>query len=403
MLALLVASMATAGASEARPDQARVAGDAQVIEVFSRPGCPYCVRAEAFLDALEARRPDVDVVYHNVLADPAALARLRQIAADAGHERVAVPAILVGGELIIGFDQPETTGAQIEALLERARGPAPEAGGAGGAGGAGAPEAPEAPEAIEQPRAPPEEVVVPLFGRVSASELGLPLFTVVIGLVDGFNPCAMWVLLFLLSLLVNLKSRARMALIGGTFVLVSGAVYYAFMAAWLSFFLLVGISRGVQVVLGLVALGVGAIHIKDFFAFQRGISLSIPASAKPGIYARVRRIIQAENLGGALVTVVVLAAMVNMVELLCTAGLPAIYTQVLASHALPAWKDYLYLLLYIIIYMLDDALMLTIAVVTLGRRKLQERGGRWLKLLSGVVMAILGLLLVARPEWLTWT
>lgn len=403
MLALLGASIAGAGVSHARERLTRAAGavqpnvqtDVQVIAVFGRPGCPYCARAKVFLDALEARRPDVQVIHYNVLADPAALARLRQIAAEAGHERLAVPAILVGGEpgnLIIGFDQSETTGQQIEALL--APGTAPEA-------------TTRVPAEVragmtDGPPAPPGEVVVPLFGRVSASELGLPLFTVVIGLVDGFNPCAMWVLLFLLSLLVNLHSRARMALIGGTFVVVSGAVYYAFMAAWLSFFLLVGLSRGVQVVLGLVALAVGAIHIKDFFAFQKGISLSIPDAAKRGIYGRVRRIIHAENLGGALVMVVVLAAMVNMVELLCTAGLPAIYTQVLASHDLPAWKNYLYLFLYIVIYMLDDALMLAIAVVTLGRRKLQERGGRWLKLLSGIVMAILGILLIARPEWLSW-
>lgn len=120
-----------------------------------------------------------------------------------------------------------------------------------------------------------------------------------VGLLDGFNPCAMWVLLFLLAMLVNLKSRSRMALIAGTFVLVSGIVYFAFMAAWLTVFMLIGISQPVRILLALASLLVGAINLKDFFAFGRGPSLSIPESAKPGIYKRMRGVLHAGNLAGA--------------------------------------------------------------------------------------------------------
>jgi hypothetical protein len=111
----------------------------------------------------------------------------------------------------------------------------------------------------------------------------LPLFTLALGLLDGFNPCAMWVLLFLLSLLVRLRDRKRMALIAGTFVLVSGAVYYAFMAAWLNVFLAVGLSKVVRVLLGTTAVLIGLINVKDFVAWGRGPSLSIPDAAKPGL------------------------------------------------------------------------------------------------------------------------
>ena len=120
------------------------------------------------------------------------------------------------------------------------------------------------------------------------------------GLVDGFNPCAMWVLLFLLSMLVHLQDRKRMALVAGTFLLVSGAVYYAFMAAWLNVFLLVGMSTALRIALGGAALVIGAINVKDFVAFHKGVSLSIPESAKPGIYARVRGIVQAKYVTAAL-------------------------------------------------------------------------------------------------------
>lgn len=245
-----------------------------------------------------------------------------------------------------------------------------------------------------------EGVPLPVFGRVNAKELGLPVFTIAIGLVDGFNPCAMWVLLFLLSILVNLRSRAKILAVAGTFVLISGLVYFAFMAAWLNVFRWINLLRPVQVALGVLAIGIGLIHVKDFFAFKRGLSLSIPEAAKPGIYARVRRIVTAENLLGAIVGASVLAVMVNFIELLCTAGLPAIYTQILSARALPAWQNYAYLALYNVAYMFDDALMVMAVVITLSKTKMQEHHGRYLKLVSGVFILVLGIVMLVRPEWL---
>ena len=133
---------------------------------------------------------------------------------------------------------------------------------------------------------------------------------------------------------------------------------------------------------------------------DHGISLSIPESAKPGLYARIRRILQADNLAGALAGIVILAGLVNLVELLCTAGFPALYTQILTLQQMPTWEYYGYLGLYNLAYIFDDSLMVAIAVVTLSRKKLQERAGRWLKLTSGLVMVGLAAVLLLRPNWL---
>jgi hypothetical protein len=191
-----------------------------------------------------------------------------------------------------------------------------------------------------------------------------------------------------------------MFLIAGTFVVVSGLVYFIFMAAWLNVFLFIGFSRLTQIVLGSLAIIIGGINVKDFVAFRQGISLTIPESAKPGIYTKVRQVIQAENLSAALLGIVILAVMVNFIELACTAGFPALYTEILTSRDLEGWQYYGYLALYNMAYMADDALMVTIGVVTLSHRKLQEREGRWLKGISGLVMLGLGLTLLAVPEWL---
>jgi hypothetical protein len=191
-----------------------------------------------------------------------------------------------------------------------------------------------------------------------------------------------------------------MALIAGTFVLVSGVVYYAFMAAWLNVFLLVGMSGALRWTLGGVALAIGAVNVKDFFAWGRGISLSIPESAKPGLYARVRSVLNAQALMASLLAVASLAVVVNLVELLCTAGLPAIYTAVLTQSDLSPLAYYAYLGLYILGYVADDSVMVAMAVMALGSRKLTEHAGRSLKLVSGAVMLALGAILLWWPAWL---
>ncbi len=364
LFVLLVLSGTTLQAAGTTPD----------IEVFVRAGCPHCEAAKIFLDELRREQPSLHIALHDIAEDPIARQRLATLAKDRGITTIGVPTFLIGTDVIVGFRSSDTTGVEIRAKLKQ------------NAPGAAHPTA--------------ESIETGWFGPLGVHDLGLPLFTVLIGLLDGFNPCAMWVLLFLLSLLVNLQDRRKMALIAGTFVAVSGLLYFAFMAAWLNVFLAIGLSRTIQIGLGSIALFIGAVNVKDFFALHQGLSLSIPESAKPGLYARVRRILQADDLAGALVGVIVLAGLVNLIELLCTAGFPAVYTQILTMQQLPAWQYYGYLGLYNLAYIFDDGLMVTIAVVTLSRQKLQERAGRWLKLASGMVMAGLGVVLLLAPEWL---
>jgi glutaredoxin len=376
--------------------EASASGPVVDLEVFVRAGCPHCEEAKSFLRDLQQRRPALRILIRDVGQDPSALTRLETLARQQAVTLIGVPAFYLQGRLIIGYRDAETTGADLLALLETAA-PALDSEPMSACRST----QPDCNVVAGQPLGGNDSILLPWFGRLNYHEIGLPLFTLAIGLLDGFNPCAMWVLLFLLSLLVSLQDRVKMSLVAGTFVLVSGLVYFAFMAAWLNVFLIVGLSRTVQLSLGGVALLIGAVNVKDFFAFRQGVSLSIPDAAKPGLYARLRRIVQAENLTGALIGIVILAGLVNVVELLCTAGFPAIYTHILSTQTLPTWQFYGYLGLYNAAYIFDDALMVTIAVVTLGRHKLEEREGRWLKLISGTVMIGLGMLLLVKPDLLS--
>ena len=352
-LALLVA-----GAARAQ--------DPTDIEVFVRADCPHCAEAHLFLAALQGEQPALHIVERDVTREPSARERLESLAAQHGIRAIGVPTFRIGGRLIVGFRSAETTGEEIRAALAGRE------------------------SAVE----------LPLAGSVDVHALGLPLFTVLVGLLDGFNPCAMWVLVFLVSLLAGLQDRRRMALVAGTFVAVSGAAYFLFMLAWLNVFLAVGVSRALELGLGGVAIAIGAVHLKDAFAPGVGPSLSIPESARPGLYRHMRSIVRAERPLAALVGATVLAVVVNLVELGCTAGLPALYTRILTLRELPPWQYVGYLGLYNLAYVFDDALVVATAVATLSRRRIQQRGARVLQLVSGSVMLGLGALLWIAPGWL---
>jgi len=340
------------------------------IDVYMREGCPHCADAKLYLQQLVQRHSSLNIRYHELNSDPNALEELLAFSNNYGIEQPGVPTFIICDAAYVGFSVQGGSDIWIENQL------------------------------IEpQMNDNRFQVDTPL-GAVSVTQLGLPLFTIALGLIDGFNPCAMWVLLFLLSILVNIRNRGRVFLIAGTFVAVSGLVYFAFMAAWLNLFLVIGVIRWLQISIGILAMAIGLVHVKDFVAYGRGFSLSIRDSVKPGIYRRARDVLHAQNLWAAMLAVTIVAVMVNFIELLCTAGLPALYTQVLTLRPMTDLQYYAYLGLYNLAYVFDDALMVTIAVYSMHKFKLQEKQGRWLKLLSGFVILALGVLLIFAPDLL---
>lgn len=384
-MAVLWGSVARASEDDARWYGTDSSGNRSVrLYFFWTETCPHCRRARPFVEALIAELPWLDTRSLPLTEDrPEDIALFLRMADAMGERAPGVPAFLFCGRMIIGFDSAETTGVLLrEALIScHARLDAPAS-----------------------PAATPSEVkpiVLPVFGAVDPRTASLPLVTVMIAAVDAFNPCAFFVLLFLMSLLAHTRKRWRMAVIGGIFVLTSGVLYFAFMAAWLNAYRLIGELRWVTTIAALIALALAAINIKDFFWFRRGVSLGIPERAKPSLFARMRALTSAESWPVMIVGAVTLAVAANTYELLCTAGLPMVFTRVLTLHELSPSEYYLYLALYNTVYVLPLLGIATASVVTFGARKLQEEGGRTLKLLSGLMMLGLGLSLLLRPAWLS--
>lgn len=234
--------------------------------------------------------------------------------------------------------------------------------------------------------------------NLDISGLSLPVLGIVLAGVDSFNPCVFFILIFLLNLLLYAKSRRRMLLVGGVFIFFSAFFYFIVMVLLLNAFKLTHTLQPVPgleitaIVVGIIALILASINIKDFFFFKKGVSLSIPEDKKPQIYKRMRELLKTPQILGVLIGTIALAIMVNFYELLCSIGLPAEYTSKLALSNLPDSQIYFYIFFYNVIYVIPMIVIVLIFVITLGKRKLSEWHGQILKLLSGIMMASFGIL-----------
>ncbi|MEZ4734488.1 MAG: hypothetical protein R3E79_45940 [Caldilineaceae bacterium] len=390
------------------------AGNVQIhFYFFWSKSCPHCLAAHPLVSALPTQYPWLILHEYELTEHPENADRYMQMAAALGEEAQYVPAFFTCGVMLSGYDNDLGMGRllqdklvtcyeQVQAYVATQ----PPVAAADTAAESAAPvattaaEAPVAAVIAPQPAANPSTIRLPWIGAVDVQTLSLPTMTLVLAGMDAFNPCAFFVLMFLLSLLVHAQSRKRMLLIGSIFVLCSGLVYFLFMAAWLNLFLVMGAQRWITLAAGLVAIAIATINIKDYFWFKQGVSLTIPERAKPKLYQRTRNLVRANSLPTLLLGTTMLAIAANSYELLCTAGFPMIYTRMLTLHALSTPVYYAYLAAYNVIYVIPLLLIVLFFAVKFGSRKLGEAEGRMLKLVSGVMMLLLGILLVATPDLL---
>lgn len=347
---------------------------------------------------------------------------------DIPPEEVAVPLLVVGDEVMSGTDAirsalpgvveryladggvayPAVAGVDFASMPAFAdQMPADAGEGATGTGvtggevgGAGSGETSSAPGALGAVVGGPEGHLldVPFVGMVNLDDYSLAVSTLLIGFLDGVNPCSLWVLTLLLAIVLNSGSRRRTVLIGLTFLGVAGAIYALAIVGMFSAFAVIGYALWVRILVALIATVFAVVNIKDYFWYKQGLSFTIADEQKPGIYRGIRRLMRPDMTGVALVgATATMAAGVTLVELPCTVGLPLLWTKLISSHEVSTAMFGFLLALYMLMYALDELVVFIAAVVTLRAVKMEERGGRILKLVGGTVMLALALVLLVKP------
>ena len=248
-----------------------------------------------------------------------------------------------------------------------------------------------------------ENVTVPVLGKINAKKVSLPILAVVLGFVDGFNPCAMWILIFLITMLFNMKDRKKMWILGLTFILTSGIVYLMFMLAWLNLATFISKIAFIRLLIAVIALVVGLINVYKYIdALKKkdeGCDV-VDKKDRKKIMEKIISITHEKKFIIALLGVMVLAASVNIIELMCSIGIPLLFTQILAMNNLSTFGYMIYMFIYIFFFLIDDIVIFVISMVTLKVTGLSTKYTKYSHLIGGIIMLIIGLLLIIKPELL---
>lgn len=372
---------------------AGVSGQQVTLTLFWGDGCPKCEAERRFLGELQRAHPELRVEQYEVWKDTGNRSRFQEAARRHGVDASAVPMTIVQDRAWIGFT--DSIRDDIRRTVEGAIRGEPVPKGLYGQTGTGTCTTDEFCPAPEKPRT---VVDVPLVGEIELGDDSLIVSTLVIGFVDGINPCSLWVISILLAIVIRTGSRRRVIAIGSVFLFITAAMYAIYMAGIYSALTVIGYLDSLRVIMGLVAGVFGVLAVKDYFWFKRGASLSIPERSKPGIYRRMRDVAGSHNLIPALGATTVLAVAVSLLETPCTAGFPLLWTGLLAANDVGFAASALLFLLYMIPFLIDELVVFVLAVVTMRATKLQEKHGRLLKLVAGTVMLALAVTMVFAPQ-----
>ncbi len=382
LLLLLFCSLVAAGTSKP-----------VTIYLFSVKGCIHCLEEKKFLAKLERENANLKVVEIELTEKKENQEIFKQVASLLHVEVAVVPFTVIGNIPIIGWHDEALTGAAIKGAVQEVQDRRlPDV---------TAPLLPHDSRPPPQTEGPsiPERLTVPIIGVIEIKHLSLGLLTIIIGALDGFNPCAMWALIFLIGLLLNMQNRKRMWALGSLFIGGSGLVYFLFMAAWLNILLFIGFIVWIRVAIGSIALVAAVVNLREYFS-NKSASCPLGGEKRQSLMVKIRNAIEQQSFCLAAGGIFLLGVAVNLVELFCSAGLPVVYTQILTLSRLPVWQYYAYLALYILVFMLDDIIVFVVSMLTLQHFGIATRYQRFSNLLGGIVLLLVGLMLIFKPQLL---
>lgn len=343
------------------------------VNFFYSAICPHCRAEEKFLDELQKKYPELEIKRYEVVYNPENQKILKEFQDKYNvpdNQRGFVPATFTPTKYFVGYN--DQTATEIENCLVECFG-----------GGT----------------VVSNKIKIPIFGEVDVTKTSLLALTAILGTLDGFNPCAMWVLVILISMLLAAKSRKKIALVGGTFIFAEGLLYFLFMSAWLNVFFVMGQVSLIRILIGVFGIVFGIWRLRDFATWRPGVCKVTETTKSEGkILERINKVMKPAALPATLLGVIALAFSVNLVEFFCSAGFPVMYTKILSSQGIGGVQYYLYLFLYNLFYMLDDFIVFGFAFFTLNRFGFSDKYNRYSTLVAGLLILILGILLIFKPN-----
>ena len=375
---------------------------------FHGDGCPHCAAEEEFLEKHQKELKDVKIVKYEVWSNEDNRKLLKNIGTKFNIEVSSIPFNVIGNTIIKGYLDDSSTGQKLlNAIYYYQDNEYHDYVKDYLAGDKTIIETNDEP--VNYKRSDEQNSVhtikIPIIGVVDLEKISLSFATVLIGLVDGFNPCAMWVLLFLISALIGMKDRKRMFIIGFSFILTSGLVYLAILLSWINIVVKVSTSVLFRNIIAIVAIIGGLINLRSYLKSLKeedGCDV-VDDKKRKKIFTKIKTFTKEKSLLLAILGAMGLAISINIVELACSAGLPLVFSELLTINNISGLSSLPYVLLYILFFLIDDIIVFTIAVVTMTSNGISSKFNKYSHLVGGIIMLIIGLLLIFKPGWLMFT
>lgn len=375
-----------------------VSADEKMLRVylFHQESCPHCKKEIQYLEELKNEYSNLDVVTYEVSQNVMNYNFMNRVIDKTGIvTNGQVPFTIIGTDYYIGFEDhvKKSIKDSIDKFLNDKNSIDVIAKVKNG----------EDVSNIKYNVDPKSTKVIPILGEIDAKKVSLPLVAIVIGAVDGFNPCAMWVLLFLIGMLFHMKDKKKMWILGITFLLTSAVMYLLIMAAWLKVALSFMTVVWLRIFIAIVALVAGLVNLNSYIKEKKrkddGCEI-VDEKKRKKMFTKIKKITSEKKFILAIFGIIALAISVNLVELACSAGLPLIFTQILALNDLSTFEYVIYMLIYILFFLIDDIVVFVIAMLTLNIKGISSKYGKYSHLIGGIIMILIGILMIFKPEWL---
>lgn len=368
---------------------------------FHGDGCPHCAEEEKFLAKIEKKYSYVKIIRYEVWKNKSNALLMDRVGNRYDVATSSVPLTIISGTAISGYS--ESIGVRIERAIKYYKDNPKENVNYVSQIKNGTFDEDEIKDSFSEADKKTDEstkIKLPILGKINLKDFSLPTAATLIGLVDGFNPCAMWVLLFLISMLLGMKDRKRMWILGLTFLLSSALVYMAIMLSWFNIVVNVMASVIFRNIISVIAIVGAIINLRAFFKSNDSGCEVVDDKRRKKVINKIKDFIKEKSLFIALGGVIFLAVSVNVIELACSAGLPLVFTQLLAINNVSSFESFIYTLIYIFFFLIDDIIIFLIAMSTTKIHAISTKYNKYSHLIGGILMLIIGILLLIKPEWL---
>ncbi len=241
-----------------------------------------------------------------------------------------------------------------------------------------------------------ENYNIPIIGKTNS----VILIAIILGFIDGFNPCAMWILLLLINMCISIKDKKKMITVCLTFIITSGLIYFLSMIG-LGLIIDLTTITYIRNVIAVLAIILGIYNLLTFIKERNKTGCHIVKNEKrKNIISKINNILKHNNIllliGGAFL----LATSVNIIEMACSLGFPTIFLEILTINKIKGLLKIFYLLIYIFFYLIDDLIVFIISIKAFSAKGISTKYNKYVHLIGGIIMIILGLLLILKPEWI---